>query len=132
MKETQFRWIDKYLIRLSLQDKFYLILLLPLVTLAVLMFILNSASNSLIVDLRQEELFLIKSLIEAGNISQSQVVNVIANSDKLSIGSGLDTIPVMNGEYRIGFRGDDSILTALSYDQIALILLTLLIFAFGV
>ena len=36
MKEIPFRWIDKYLIHLKIQEKFYLLFFLPLLALVIL------------------------------------------------------------------------------------------------
>lgn len=88
MKEIPFRWIDKYLIHLKIQEKFYLLFVLPLLALVILTLVLNSAANTLISSMYQEELMLMKGLIEAGNLSQSQVASLIAGSETVSIGSG--------------------------------------------
>ncbi len=87
MKEIPFRWIDKYLIHLKIQEKFYLLFLLPLIALVILTLVLNSAADSLITDLYQEELMLMKGLIEAGNLSQSQVASLISSSDTIAFGT---------------------------------------------
>ncbi len=60
MKEIPFRWIDKYLIHLKIQEKFYLLFILPLLALVILTLVLNSAANSLISGMYQEELMLMK------------------------------------------------------------------------
>ncbi|MEF1191754.1 methyl-accepting chemotaxis protein, partial [Vibrio parahaemolyticus] len=86
MKEIPFRWIDKYLIHLKIQEKFYLLFILPLLALVILTLVLNSAANALISGMYQEELMLMKGLIEAGNLSQAQVANLIAGSETVSIG----------------------------------------------
>ncbi|MEF1296317.1 methyl-accepting chemotaxis protein, partial [Vibrio parahaemolyticus] len=87
MKEIPFRWIDKYLIHLKIQEKFYLLFILPLLALVILTLVLNSAANALISGMHQEELMLMKGLIEAGNLSQAQVANLIAGSETVSIGT---------------------------------------------
>ncbi|MGF1817463.1 methyl-accepting chemotaxis protein, partial [Vibrio splendidus] len=48
MKEIPFRWIDKYLIHLKIQEKFYLLFLLPLIALVILTLVLDSAADSLL------------------------------------------------------------------------------------
>ena len=55
MKEIPFRWIDKYLIHLKIQEKFYLLFLLPLLALVILTLVLDSAADSLLAHLYQEE-----------------------------------------------------------------------------
>ncbi|MEL7458756.1 MAG: methyl-accepting chemotaxis protein, partial [Pseudomonadota bacterium] len=132
MKEIPFRWIDKYLIHLKIQEKFYLLFFLPLLALVILTLVLNSAANSLISDLYQEELILMKGLIEAGNLSQSQVASLIASSDTITLGTGPDSVSVMNGAFSLVASHEQSLWTALSTTQVSIILVTLFIIALGV
>ncbi len=132
MKEIPFRWIDKYLIHLKIQEKFYLLFFLPLLALVILTLVLNSAANSLISDLYQEELMLMKGLIEAGNLSQSQVASLIASSDTITLGTGPDSVSVMNGAFSLVASHEQSLWTALSTTQVSIILVTLFIIALGV
>ena len=45
MKEVAFRWVDKWLIHLNLREKFYLLFLLPLITLLFAGWVLTHQSN---------------------------------------------------------------------------------------
>ena len=132
MKEIPFRWIDKYLIHLKIQEKFYLLFFLPLLALVILTLVLNSAANSLISDLYQEELMLMKGLIEAGNLSQSQVASLIASSDTMTLGTGPNSVSVMKGAFSLVASHEQSLWTALSTTQVSIILVTLFIIALGV
>lgn len=124
MKEIPFRWIDKYLIHLKIQEKFYLLFFLPLLALVILTLVLNSAANSLISGLYQEELMLMKGLIEAGSLSQSQVASLIASSDTITLGTGPDSVSVMNGTFSLVASHEQSLWTALSTTQVSIILVT--------
>ncbi|MGF1694282.1 methyl-accepting chemotaxis protein [Vibrio lamellibrachiae] len=132
MKETAFRWIDKYLIHLKIQEKFYLLLLLPLLALGMLTIVLDNASDTMLDHLYQDELLLMKNLIEAGDLSRQQVSSILANSESISLGSGEGSVSVLNGTYSIVASHDIDIWHSLSTTQIALISTTLLVITLGV
>ncbi|WGW01780.1 methyl-accepting chemotaxis protein [Vibrio sp. YMD68] len=132
MKETAFRWIDKYLIHLKIQEKFYLLLILPLLALGILTLVLDNASDTMLDNLYQEELVLMKSFIEEGNLSKQQISQIIASSDSISLGSGEGSIRVLNGAYSLIASHDVNIWNSMSTLQIGLIALTILVMAIGV
>ncbi|WP_322802685.1 methyl-accepting chemotaxis protein [Vibrio alfacsensis] len=132
MKEIPFRWIDKYLIHLKIQEKFYLLFFLPLLAIVILTFVMNSAADALITNMYAEELQLMKGLIEAGNLSQSQVASLIAGSSTISIGSGLGSISVLDGSYSLIANHDKSLWSALSTIQVSVILVSLVLVALSV
>ncbi|OEE34642.1 chemotaxis protein [Vibrio genomosp. F10 str. ZF-129] len=132
MKETAFRWIDKYLIHLKIQEKFYLLLILPLLALGILTLVLDNASDTMLDNLYQEELVLMKSFIEEGNLSKQQIDQIIASSESISFGSGEGSIRVLNGAYSLAASHDVNIWNSMSTLQIGLIALTILVMAIGV
>ncbi|MGC9401331.1 methyl-accepting chemotaxis protein [Vibrio genomosp. F10 str. 9ZC157] len=132
MKETAFRWIDKYLIHLKIQEKFYLLLILPLLALGILTLVLDNASDTMLDNLYQEELVLMKSFIEEGNLSKQQIGQIIASSESISFGSGEGSIRVLNGAYSLVASHDVNIWNSMSTLQIGLIALTILVMAIGV
>lgn len=132
MKEMPFRWIDKYLIHLKIQEKFYLLFLLPLIALIILTLVLDSAADSLLAHLYQDELQLMKSLIEAGDLTREQVTNLLRNSDTISIGSGAGSISVMNGAFSLVATHDQDLWTSLTTTQVTIIAVTLSLIALGV
>ncbi|WP_394250824.1 methyl-accepting chemotaxis protein [Vibrio profundi] len=132
MKEMPFRWIDKYLIHLKIQEKFYLLFLLPLIALIILTLVLDSAADSLLAHLYQDELQLMKSLIEAGDLTREQVANLLRNSDTISIGSGAGSISVMNGAFSLVATHDQDLWTSLTTTQVTIIAVTLSLIALGV
>lgn len=132
MKEIPFRWIDKYLIHLKIQEKFYLLFLLPVVALIILTLVSDSSADAMLSSIYQEELMLMKSLIEAGNLSQQEVARLISQSDSVSIGSGVNAISVNNGAFSLVANHDIDLWTSLSGTQLTIIGVTLSLIALGV
>ncbi|AXN30372.1 methyl-accepting chemotaxis protein [Vibrio coralliilyticus] len=132
MKEIPFRWIDKYLIHLKIQEKFYLLFFLPIIALLVLTFVLDSAADQMLNHLYQDELVLMKGLIESANLTQNQVASLLANSETISIGVDKDAISVNNGAFSLIADPSQNLWSALSSTHIAIILVTLSLIASGV
>ena len=129
MKEIPFRWMDKYLIHLKLQEKFYLLFLLPITALLILTLVLDSASNSMLNNLYQDELLLMRQLIEAGQLTQAQVADMIRGSDTIVFGYGVGSIAVNGGEFNLIATHDHNLWATLSTTQMVIILATLSIIA---
>ncbi|MEZ8823739.1 methyl-accepting chemotaxis protein [Vibrio amylolyticus] len=127
MKETAFRWIDKYLIHLKIQEKFYLLLFLPLLALIILTAVFDNASDKMIGHLYQDELVLMKNLIDAGELSKEEVSSILKSSDSVTLGSGEGSISVAGGAYSIKANHDLDIWQSLSGTQISIISVTLLL-----
>ncbi|KGY10549.1 methyl-accepting chemotaxis protein [Vibrio sinaloensis] len=132
MKEIPFRWIDKYLIHLKIQEKFYLLFALPVIALLVLTFVLDNAADNMLSHLYKDELVLMRDLIESGNLNRSQVASLIAGSETIAIGSGLGSISVNNGEFSLVAIHNQNLWTALSTTHITIIAVTLFLIAMGV
>ncbi|KHA62480.1 chemotaxis protein [Vibrio variabilis] len=132
MKEIPFRWIDKYLIHLKIQEKFYLLFALPVIALLVLTFVLDNAADNMLSHLYKDELVLMRDLIESGNLNRSQVASLIAGSETIAIGSGLGSISVNNGEFSLVAIYNQNLWTALSTTHITIIAVTLFLIAMGV
>ena len=132
MKEIPFRWIDKYLIHLKIQEKFYLLFLLPLLALVILALVLDSAADSLLAHLYQEELLLMKGLIEAGQLTKEQVAQLVNSSETISLGYGAGSVSVLNGAFSLVANHDQNLWSALSATQISIIAVTLTLIALGV
>ncbi|GAK83194.1 N-acetylglucosamine regulated methyl-accepting chemotaxis protein [Vibrio ponticus] len=79
--------------------------------------------------LYQEELLLMKHLIEAGNLSQSDVAAILSSSDTIRIGYGADAVAVNNGQFSLVATHDQNLWTALSTLQVIVIFATLSIIA---
>lgn len=132
MKEIPFRWIDKYLIHLKIQEKFYLLFLLPVLALVILTLVLDNAADSMMDTLYQEELVIMRNLIEGGDLSRSQVASIIATSDSIRFGSGTGSVSVNNGAFSLVSTHSQSLWAALSTSHITVIAITLFLIATGV
>ncbi|MCG9679021.1 methyl-accepting chemotaxis protein [Vibrio sp. Isolate24] len=132
MKEIPFRWIDKYLIHLKIQEKFYLLFFLPVIALLVLTFVFDNAADQMLTHLYQDELVLIKNLIEAGNLTQSQVASLLASSETIALGNGPSAININNGAFSIVAKPSINLWSALSTTHIVVVLVTLSLIALGV
>ncbi|MCA3952094.1 methyl-accepting chemotaxis protein [Vibrio vulnificus] len=132
MKEIPFRWIDKYLIHLKIQEKFYLLFLLPLIALLILTLVLDNAADAMLNHLYQDELVLMKNLIEAGNLSRSQVMDILASSNTIALGSGAGSVSVLNGSFNLVATHEQDLWTALSSVHWTVISVSLFIVALAV
>lgn len=132
MKEIPFRWIDKYLIHLKIQEKFYLLFLLPVIALIILTLVLDNSADQMLHHLYQDELILMRNLIEAGNLSQDQVANIIKDSNTIQFGSGEGAVSVNNGAFSLAAIHEQNLWSAMSTTHMVIILVTLSLIALGV
>jgi len=132
MKEIPFRWIDKYLIHLKIQEKFYLLFLLPVIALIILTLVLDNSADQMLHHLYQDELILMRNLIEAGNLSQEQVANIINNSNTIRFGTGEGAVSVNNGAFSLAAIHEQNLWSAMSTTHMVIILVTLSLIALGV
>ncbi|HDY8144837.1 TPA: methyl-accepting chemotaxis protein [Vibrio vulnificus] len=132
MKEIPFRWIDKYLIHLKIQEKFYLLFLLPLIALLILTLVLDNAADAMLNHLYQDELILMKNFIEAGNLSRTQVMDILASSNTIALGSGAGSVSVLNGSFNLVATHEQDLWTALSSVHWTVISVSLFIVALAV
>ncbi|MBE3667745.1 methyl-accepting chemotaxis protein [Vibrio navarrensis] len=132
MKEIPFRWIDKYLIHLKIQEKFYLLFLLPVLALLMLTFVLTNAADAMLNEAYQDQLMLVKGLIESGNLTRNQVAELLSSYPAITIGNGKDAVPVMNGAFSLVSSQQGNLLSALSSTHLTIILGSLFVLAMGV
>ncbi|NOH85930.1 methyl-accepting chemotaxis protein [Vibrio sp. 03-59-1] len=132
MKEIPFRWIDKYLIHLKIQEKFYLLFLLPVLALVILSFVLSSSADSMLNQLVQDELILTKSLIEAGELTRAEVSSLLSNSETIQIGNGVGSVSVMDGAFSIVASHNLTLWASLSTTHLVIIFVALSLIALAV
>lgn len=132
MKEIPFRWIDKYLIHLKIQEKFYLLFLLPVLALVILSFVLSSSADSMLNQQAQDELMLTKNLIEAGELTRAEVSNLLSNSETIQIGNGVGSVSVMNGAFSIVASHNLTLWASLSTTHLVIIFVALSLIALAV
>ncbi|USD64004.1 methyl-accepting chemotaxis protein [Vibrio sp. SCSIO 43136] len=72
MKEIPFRWIDKYLIHLTLQEKFYLLFFLPLIAVLTTFGVLSFAADNMAADIAT------RSANELANLANNPDVSLLS------------------------------------------------------
>ncbi|RBW65932.1 methyl-accepting chemotaxis protein [Vibrionales bacterium C3R12] len=132
MKEIPFRWIDKYLIHLKIQEKFYLLFLLPALALVILSFVLSSSADSMLNQQAQDELILTKNLIEAGELTRAEVSNLLSNSETIQIGNGVGSVSVMDEAFSIVASHNLTLWASLSTTHLVIIFVALSLIALAV
>jgi methyl-accepting chemotaxis protein len=98
MKEIPFRWIDKYLIYLKIQEKFYLLFLLPTLAIIIVSSVLNHAANRLVKQTIVQELKTVTSLIERTDLNRKEIHSVTAQSPNIQLGSGSNSVSTSDGQ----------------------------------
>ncbi|KAB2823671.1 methyl-accepting chemotaxis protein [Aliivibrio finisterrensis] len=132
MKESAFRWIDKYLIHLKIQEKFYLLFVLPIIALLSLTAIMDSAADSMMAETLDHEVQFVASMLDQQNISRQDAVNLLSQSAEFSVGSGEHSAAVNSGNYSISANSNVTLWSALSALQISLIIVVFLVMAISV
>lgn len=124
MKEITFRWIDRYLIHLKLQEKFYLLGLLPLITTIIICSLLISAAHQQQDILLESQVNTTVALLSKYQVSQTDAQSLIANT-QLTFGSGEFNSSVHNMGYSISAKKMPSLLATLSTTELSLAVLLL-------
>ncbi len=132
MKESAFRWIDQYLIHLKIQEKFYLLFLLPIIALLSLTAIMNSAADNMMAETLEHEVQFVATMLDQQNISRQDAMSLLAQSAEFSVGSGQHSAYVNSGDYNISANSDVTLWSTLSTLQLSLIAAVLLLMAVGV
>ncbi|CCN46774.1 Putative methyl-accepting chemotaxis protein [Vibrio nigripulchritudo MADA3029] len=132
MKEIPFRWIDKYLIHLKIQEKFYLLFLLPTLAIIIVSSVLNHAANRLVEQTIAQELKTVTSLIESSELNKKDIHSIIAQSPNIQLGSGSNSVSTSDGQFSLSASPSSDLVSSLSGIQLTSILVSLLIVALGV
>ncbi|TKB49050.1 methyl-accepting chemotaxis protein [Ferrimonas sediminicola] len=119
MKEVAFRWVDKWLIHLTLREKFYLLFLLPLITLLfVATTLIHQAGQSQKLESGQQQQ-LVSRLLDVNSVTADEARDLLA-------GSGL-RIEARGSDYRVVADARPSLLDAIAGWQWGLFGLLILI-----
>ena len=81
MKEVAFRWIDRYLIHITLQEKFYLLFLLPVIALMSVATILADSASQQRIEITTQQVETTAALLSQQQISQSDAHRLLANTN---------------------------------------------------
>ncbi|MFD2177534.1 methyl-accepting chemotaxis protein [Veronia pacifica] len=106
MKAIPFRWIDKYLIHLSMKMKIHLILFSSLLSLLLVLTFASSNHSQSVADLQNGYNQSIANILAEYNVSQSDASVLLSNSPSAISQSGGEFVSGQN--YRISSRADTS------------------------
>ncbi|MGF1688642.1 methyl-accepting chemotaxis protein [Photobacterium japonica] len=126
MKEVAFRWIDKYLIHITMQEKFYLILLFPLLALISAGSILADAANKQRIEITTQHLEHTAALLSQQQIPQSEAYTLLANG-QVRVGSGEISTYVPSMNYTISATGMPGLFAYLTPVHIALMTVVMIV-----
>lgn len=126
MKEVAFRWIDKYLIHITIQEKFYLLFMLPIIAMLSISAILVDAANEQRIEITTSQLNATSNLLSEYKINQSDAAFMLAKTG-LQIGSGELSAPVSGMNYSIAATELPGLLSYLSPLQITLASIVLIV-----
>ncbi|WP_075496910.1 methyl-accepting chemotaxis protein [Moritella viscosa] len=126
MKEITFRWIDKYLIHLRLQEKFYLLFLLPLLAVINISFVLVSAADKQKIDITTTQLQSTISLLSKYQVNETDARSLLVNSN-FQFGRGELSSEVSGMDYSLAVKDLPHVFDYLSNFQIGLTIVVLLI-----
>ncbi|CED61096.1 Hypothetical methyl-accepting chemotaxis protein [Moritella viscosa] len=126
MKEITFRWIDKYLIHLRLQEKFYLLFLLPLLAVINISFVLVSAADKQKIDITTTQLQSTISLLSKYQVNETDARSLLVNNN-FQFGRGELSSEVSGMDYSLAVKDLPHVFDYLSNFQIGLTIVVLLI-----
>ncbi|WP_299015518.1 methyl-accepting chemotaxis protein [uncultured Photobacterium sp.] len=125
MKEVAFRWIDKHLINITIQEKFYLLFILPIVAILSVSAILVDAADEQRIEITTNQLNATSSLLSEYKVNQSDAAVLLAKSG-LQIGNGEITTTVSGMNYSITTGQLPTLLNYLSPLQLGLVAIVLI------
>ncbi|PSW04314.1 methyl-accepting chemotaxis protein [Photobacterium lipolyticum] len=121
MKEVAFRWIDKYLVDVKMQENFLILFFAPLLAIIVVSMTLMDASQSQQSRLLQQEMDTVATLIAQSDLNQGDVSRILTNSN-IQIGTnGVETTQVTNAGYSLTTKAQPSLLSELTITHTAII-----------
>ncbi|UXI02476.1 methyl-accepting chemotaxis protein [Photobacterium sp. TY1-4] len=100
MKEVAFRWIDKYLIHITIQEKFYLLFMLPLIAILSISAILVDAADEQRLEFTTHQLSATANLLAEYQVTQADAARIITPSG-FQVGSGELSAAVPGMHYNI-------------------------------
>ena len=116
MKEVAFRWIDRYLIHITLQEKFYLLFLLPVIALMSVATILADSASQQRIEITTQQLETTASLLSQQQVSQADAQRVLANTN-LHVGQGDISAYVSGMNYSISSDAAAGLFSHVSTNQ---------------
>ena len=122
MREIAFRWIDKYLINVTIKENFLILFFAPLLAILIVGGTLIDAAQTQQGRLLQQEMETVATLISQSNLEQNEVSRILAGSN-IQIGSnGIHTTQVANNGYSLTTKEQPSLLSELTFSHTAIII----------
>ena len=127
MKEVAFRWIDKYLINVKLQENFLVLFFSALFAIVVIAASLADATSSQSTVEAQKQVDLIAQLASTSKLSASELSPLLKNS-AIKIGRNTEiSAAVLGQDYSLSYVDSNSILVGLGIWHIIAISLSLIL-----
>ncbi|MGR5147163.1 methyl-accepting chemotaxis protein [Photobacterium alginatilyticum] len=126
MKEVAFRWIDKYLIHITIQEKFYLLFLLPIIAILSISAILVDAADEQRIEITTNQLNSTAALLSEYQVSLSDAPVLLAKTGA-RIGNGELSAVVQGMNYSITANELPGLLSYLSTTQISITAIILVV-----
>ena len=122
MKEIAFRWIDKYLVNVTIKENFLILFFAPLLAIIIVSATLVNAAQNQQNQLLQQEMETIAALVSQSELTRSDVSNILASSN-IQIGTGgIHTTPVTDSGYSLTIREQPSLISMLETSHLAIII----------
>lgn len=130
MKEVAFRWIDKYLVSVKLQENFFILFFSALFAIAIISFTLVDAEQAKQETTVQSQLETMAALAVKADLSSSEVSQLI-QGDAIKVASRGDVVVQVPGKgYSLSFTDDGGLIQGLGlWHMLAIGLSLLLVFA---
>ncbi|WP_351075491.1 methyl-accepting chemotaxis protein [Shewanella sp. CAL98-MNA-CIBAN-0140] len=127
MKEVAFRWVDKYLINVKLQENFLVLFFTALFAIVVIGVSLTDAASSQRTVEAQKQVDVIAKLASATQLSAAELAPLLQHS-AIKIDRNTDISAQVSGQdYSLSYVGSNSFLTGLGLWHIIAISLSLLL-----
>ncbi|MDX1302980.1 methyl-accepting chemotaxis protein [Photobacterium sp.] len=121
MKEVAFRWIDKYLVDVKIQENFLILFFAPLFAIIVVSMTLMDASQNQQNRLLQQEMETVATLIAQSDLNQGDVSRILTNSN-IQVGTnGVATTQVTNAGYSLTTKEQPNLLSEMTITHTAII-----------
>jgi len=114
MKKVAFRWIDKYLVNVKIQENFMILFFAPLLAIVIVSMALNSAADQQKMTLLEQEQQTITALIKASDLPENTLSQILSSSnfELAQSGSASNTLTI---------KPQPGLFSALSVSQLSLI-----------
>lgn len=127
MREVAFRWIDKYLVNVKLQENFFALFFTALLAIVVISASLIDVMSSQHSTEAQNQVDVVAKLAASAQISSSELAAVLQNTN-LSIGQYSDISANVAGQgYNISYVSSQSLLAGLGFGHIIAIAASLIL-----